>query len=271
MLGNTKQKSAKSTQQIPSGSELSNEKLSGALLRGLEILKCFRPGHLSLGNSDIAAATGLPKATVSRLIRTLWQGGYLTYNDDAGKFSLGATVLTFGFAFLSSMPVIHFAHEPMQQLANFSGGAVSLAYPDRFEMIYVDRCTGEAMPYLLGVGSSIEMVGTAAGRAYIAGLQQTDREELLTRLARHHKDKWSELLPRIQDAIRQVGERGYCIVDGEWQRNVRAVASPLCFRDGRTVLAINCAVGSFAVTVERLSTELGPRVYHLTQTLNRQF
>lgn len=249
----------------------SNEKLSGSLLRGLEILKCFRPGRAVLGNGDIAAATGLPKATVSRLTRTLWQAGYLVYDRDAGKFSLGATLLGFGFTFLSNMPILHVAHEPMQQLANFSGGAVSLAYPDRLEMIYIDRCTSETMPYFLGIGASIEMARTAAGRAYIAALEERKREELLSRLASHNKKDWADLLPRIEDAIRQVAERGFCVVDGEWQRNVRAVASPLLFRDGRTVVTINCAVASYAVTVERLNGELGPRIHHLARTLSLQF
>lgn len=252
-------------------SALPNENPSGSLLRGLEIIKCFRPGRAVLGNGDIAAATGLPKATVSRLTRALWQAGYLVYDRDAGKFSLGATLLSFGFTFLSNMPILHVAHEPMQQLANFSGGAVSLAYPDRVEMIYIDRCTSETMPYFLGIGASIDMVRTAAGRAYIAALEKSKREELLGRLASHHKSDWAHLLPRIEEAIRQVAERGFCVVDGEWQRNVRAVASPLLFRDGRTVLTINCAVASYAATVDRLNTELGPRIHYLSRTLSLQF
>ena len=115
------------------------------------------------------------------------------------------------------------------------------------------------------------MVRTAAGRAYIAALGESEREELLGRLASHHKSDWAHLLPRIEEAIRQVAERGFCVVDGEWQRNVRAVASPLLFRDGRTILTINCAVASYAVPVERLNAELGSRIHHLSRTLSLQF
>jgi hypothetical protein len=42
-----------------------------ALARGLEVLTCFKPGDRFLGNGQIAARTGVPKATVSRLTQTL--------------------------------------------------------------------------------------------------------------------------------------------------------------------------------------------------------
>ena len=38
-----------------------------ALARGLEILRCFSRKDRELGNGDIAARTGLPRPTVTRL------------------------------------------------------------------------------------------------------------------------------------------------------------------------------------------------------------
>ncbi|HEX8478422.1 MAG TPA: helix-turn-helix domain-containing protein, partial [Telluria sp.] len=42
-----------------------------ALARGLEILRCFRPGESLLSNSEMARRTGMPKPTISRLTHTL--------------------------------------------------------------------------------------------------------------------------------------------------------------------------------------------------------
>lgn len=42
-----------------------------AIARAFEILRSFRPGEGALGNSELSSATGLPKATVSRLTHTL--------------------------------------------------------------------------------------------------------------------------------------------------------------------------------------------------------
>ena len=50
-----------------------------ALSRGLDVLRCFRASDPMLGNQEIAARTGLPKPTVSRLTHTLTRLGYLIY------------------------------------------------------------------------------------------------------------------------------------------------------------------------------------------------
>ena len=50
---------------------LDDRKFVVALARGLEVLRAFTPSEGLLGNQEIAARTGLPKATVSRLTYTL--------------------------------------------------------------------------------------------------------------------------------------------------------------------------------------------------------
>ncbi|HEU0221229.1 MAG TPA: helix-turn-helix domain-containing protein, partial [Paracoccaceae bacterium] len=51
-----------------------------ALARGLEVLGAFRMKDGALGNSEIAARTGMPAATVSRITPTLTRLGYLTFH-----------------------------------------------------------------------------------------------------------------------------------------------------------------------------------------------
>ena len=38
-----------------------------ALARGLEVLRCFRPGEVYLSNAEMARRTSIPKPTISRL------------------------------------------------------------------------------------------------------------------------------------------------------------------------------------------------------------
>ena len=55
-----------------------------ALARGLEVLRCFRPGEVFLSNADMAKRTAIPKPTISRLTYTLTKLGYLNYSDSLG-------------------------------------------------------------------------------------------------------------------------------------------------------------------------------------------
>ena len=241
---------------------------SGALLRGLEVLQAFAPERAFLGNAEISAATGLPKPTVSRLTRALVEAGYLGYEPVRGKYQLRPRVLTLGFSVLSNMKVLPIAHEQLQRLATASCCAVSLAWPDTPHMIYLDRCTGEALPYFFSIGSAIDMARTATGRAYLASLDPNALEITLRKLAPHYPDDWQPLRDAIMLAVSEVAERGFCLVDTTWRQNIRGVAAPLVSRDGRTRMSINCVTPTFAMDRETLVGKWGPLLANTAQALS---
>ena len=55
------------------------------LARGLEILRCFTPDAVLLGNNQLASRTRLSRPTVSRFTYTLTQLGYLRTEKQPGK------------------------------------------------------------------------------------------------------------------------------------------------------------------------------------------
>lgn len=241
---------------------------SGALLRGLEVLQAFGPDRALLGNAEIAAATGLPKPTVSRLTRALVEAGYLDYESERGKYQLRPRVLTLGFSLLSNMKILPIAHEQLQKLATASGCAASLAWPDAPNMIYLDRCTSETLPYFFSVGSAVDMARTATGRAYLASLDPDAREVVLRKLAPYHQNDWTSLREAIATAATEVSRKGFCLVDTTWRPNIRGIAAPLVSKDGRTRLSINCVAPSFAMDRKTLESKWGPALANIAQALS---
>jgi hypothetical protein len=130
------------------------------------------------------------------------------------------------------MKILPIAHEQLQRLTTASGRTVSLAWPDAPNMIYLDRCAGEAMPYFFRVGSAIDMARAATGHAYIAALDEPSRAGVMRVLANDRPDDWSSVEAAIQLAVQDVAERGFCLVDTTWRRNIRGIAAPLVSRDG---------------------------------------
>jgi DNA-binding IclR family transcriptional regulator len=266
------------TPLVPQTGEASDDdsRPNGALLRGLEVLQAFKAGHGMLGNKELAQATGLPKATLSRLTRALVEAGYLAYDPSRAKYQLRPRVLKLGFSLIGNLPILPAAHDHMRRFANESGCAVSLAAADDCEMIYLDRCTGETMPYFFSTGSTIEMARTAGGHAYLAGLPEAERQDMLARLATVYSQScgseiWSELLSQIARSVAEIETRGFCLVDRTWRRNIRAIAAPLLSRDGRQLLAVSCVAPIHTMETERLIDDCGPRLLHLVETLAQQF
>lgn len=240
---------------------------SGALLRGLDVLQAFGPEKDALGNAEIAAATGLPKPTVSRLTRALVDAGYLNYDAERGKYRLRPRVLTLGFSLLNNMKILPIAHEHLQRLALASGCTVSLAWPDAPNMIYLDRCAGDQMPYFFSVGSAVDMARTATGQAYIAALDPASRRSLISGLKSHSPTDWTNVAKAIDQAVHSVAERGFCLVDNAWRRNIRGIAAPLISADGRTIMTVNCVTTTFAMSSEELVEKWAPGLLKVTQGL----
>ena len=105
------------------------------LERGLEVLHAFRPLIDFLGNGELAERTGLPKATVSRLSRTLVRTGFLEHLPRLRAYRLAVPVLSLAHAMRLGCPVLQVGTPMTCALAEKAHVNVGLAAPDRDSMV----------------------------------------------------------------------------------------------------------------------------------------
>jgi DNA-binding IclR family transcriptional regulator len=241
-----------------------------ALARGLELLACFRSGDKLLGNQELAERSKLPKSTVSRLTYTLTKLGYLQYDESLGKYRLGTATLALGSAMLSKLDIRQLARPMMLELANFSHAMVSLGLRDRLNMIYVENCRSQAALTLsLDVGARIPIATTAMGRAYLAAVPQSERDEILERVREMDEAAWPGIRDKVQRAIDQFQELGCCTSFGDWQPDVNAIAIAFRPGEGGAPLSINCGGPAFNLSPEFLLQEVRPRLLEIVRQLQR--
>jgi DNA-binding IclR family transcriptional regulator len=239
-----------------------------ALARGLDILRCFSRKDRELGNTEIAARTGLPKPTVSRLAFTLWQMGYLTHSPDTGRYALSVGVLAFSNAYLGTLDVRNVARPLMQELADSLAATVSLGAPDpsSLHMVFLEICQGAGQMFRMSmdVGSRVPHGSTAMGRAYLAALPSREREERLTRYRKATpRPQWNEIRAGIDRAVRDYERLGFCLSVGEWNKDVWSVGTPLVAREGGRIVAFNCSGPIFDITRAQIIQTIGPRLLAL--------
>ena len=248
--------------------EVKDRQFVTALARGLEILRAFTPQRPFLGNQELAASTGLPKPTISRLTHTLTRLGYLTYSERLGKYQLGMRVLALGFAALSNMGVRDVARPLMQELADYANVPVSLGSRDRLNVVYVEHCRSTAAVTLrLDIGSRLPLATTAMGRALLAALPEGERRYLMGHMARREPEKWPRIQAGIEQAIEDYHTHGFVLSVGDWDRDVSAVGVPFIPSDGSGILAFNCGGPSFLLPRQRLLLDLGPRLVNLVRNV----
>jgi DNA-binding IclR family transcriptional regulator len=242
-----------------------------ALERGLSVLRIFPPGNRPLGNAEIAAAVGLPKATVTRITFTLTKLGYLRYDTDRRKYQLGPGVLSLGYNVLAQMEIRDTARPLMRELADYADASVYLAVPDGTDMVYVEACRAPtSMVIRLGVGSRVPMAQTSIGRAYLAALPEGERDNLLERIAKtYSKADW----PRIhKEALEEIGasqQRGYAVTIGGWISESNSAGCAIRRVDGYPLYGVNVGGLASVITERRIHADLGPRVAKLARQIEK--
>jgi len=240
------------------------------LARGLSVLRAFRAHGGPMGNKELAELTGIPKATITRITHTLCQLGYLTQDKNRGKYRLSVAVLTLAYPVLSQSRIRQLAHDRLTELAKITGCTIALAAAntDRVSMVYLDVFNDNAANRLrMDIGIRADMARSALGRAFLAGLDEGERQVYYEHLEAANGNNWPALRERIETAIEQVDNRGFCLVDGEWLRNTIGVGAVLRAGESGEVMAVNCGAPSFAISAEKMTSEIGPRLVHLVGQL----
>lgn len=201
-----------------------------SLARGLEILRCFKPGVGMLSNGEIAQMTRLPKATVSRLTQTLVTSGFLRYDARQNGYRPGYALLSMGHAVSLDSDIVRIAAPFMHELGQAHGLNVGLCVGDQTDMVYLTAVQYDAtrLTRRYAPGTRRPMYGTAIGSAYLSTLPTSQRLPLIASMRERCGEKWPAIDRTMQRCAKKMRTRGYC--DVAWDDAV-SVAAPMLLPD----------------------------------------
>lgn len=239
-----------------------------SLAKGLKILECFQSENRYLGNREIADKTGIPKATVSRLVYTLTNLGYLKQSEDSNKYKYGPEILNLSYSLLSSYRIRSVARGLMQNLAEYSQGAVNIAVSEGLNMVYLDTYRNvSSLLIQLDVGSKLPLNSSALGRAYLCAISKEKRDEMLNLIRQEDRLNWPEIKANVDQALEDYNRYGYCQSLGGWRSEINAVGVPLILNDGFGVVSFSCGGPSFLMTKDKIENDIGPRLRYLVRNV----
>lgn len=213
------------------------------------------------GISELARATGLHKATVHRLIKTLLQLGLVELGPDGARYRLGLRLLELGGRVLARLDVREVARPYLADLRDRTRLTVHMAVLDGTDVVYVEKLDSPANLRMASfVGTRSPAYCTALGKAILAVLPEREREAILQR---------TRLVPRTPqtittvEALRQelaaTRARGFAIDNVENEEGIRCVGAPVYGHGGRVVASVSVSGPIFSVTLDRVD-ELGRAV-----------
>lgn len=243
-------------------------KMVAPLARSLAVLGAFAPRNDWLGNRDLAARTGLPASTVSRIVRALASLGHLQYSPSQRKYRLTAAVLSLGYAASSSTDLQHVECLQMQAFAEQHNVHVSLGTRDRLDVIVLgtwSRPDSQSTRHL-EVGVRLGIASSPIGWALLAALPEAERLYLMQHVERRPPREWGSLRRRSGEAIAEIRQKGFCSSLGGWHEDRGIVATPLTPAD-RAPLVLACVVPSSQLTRARVERVLGPGLRGMARAL----
>jgi len=211
-----------------------------SVARALRVIQCFDERSPVLTLSEVAARAELTRATARRLLLTLAELGFVSF-DGGREFALTPRVLDLGYSYLSSMGFADIARPFIQEASRKANESCSISVLSGDDIVYVSRIhTERIMSISLAIGSHLPAVVTSMGRVLLAHLEDEELDRRLPEMELKRFTPRTVTSPRrLRTLLAGVREHGYAIVEGELEIGLSSIAVPLYAEGGDVIAAIN--------------------------------
>ena len=219
------------------------------LQRGLAILDYIAASGGPVRMSDVAEHFNIDKANASRLLQTLYEGGYAD-RTDGRHYVLGKKMLGEGGHQLEGVIALRErTHSLLQGLVEASGECAHLAVLVTDKVWYIDKVSS---PQVLRVDHPVGALSplhcTALGKAFLTFMPK----QLTGEMARYTEHTIVDMAD-MERELAESNRRGYAVDDEEFSPGVRCVAAPIRDQNGRMVAAVGLSGPASRVDQNRLA------------------
>lgn len=240
-----------------------------SLARGLSVIRAFSRSRPSMTLSEVAASADMNRAAARRFLLTLVREGYA--ETDGKYFRLRPKILELGFSALSSLTFAEIAEPPMDDLAAEIGETCLAAVLDGEDCVYVARATAPRVVSVdIDVGSSLPAFAMSTGRVLLAALTDEELDRWLDEFRpSKYTDRTITSRARIKEDVIEVREKGWSIVDQEYEIGFRSLSVPIKDQSGAIVAALNICCPSPRVSLETMRREFLPAARRTAEEIQR--
>lgn len=259
-----------------------------SLQRGLEILRNFRVGDNSLSIGDLSARSGLPRATVARLINTLAAHRFVCPIPGTDRYRADVACQSVGRALLSNHPLVLAGQAGLRSFAEHFGVDLIIAVRERLDMICIAHRQGASAETAAGrnqkrahdmqsaTGALLPIASTAVGRAWLWSQPGHVQGEIVQHIrADVSTPAGGGAMPQVYRAFQELEEYGFCTQSGEGPRGGSStlpidasIAAPIVVA-GQTGGALACLAEPGRGDIVKLAGTLGPELVALAQQIGR--
>ena len=221
----------------------------------LRVLECFTIDETEKRVTEIARELNIAKSTVSRLLKTLLNKGYVKKNQETKKYFLGTKILTLHSSLISHMEIIKEAHPSLEQLARETSESIQLAELEGSNVIYIEQIPSSyPIQIFAHIGRINPIHCTSSGKLLLA----YQKEEIIDKILKINFHKYTSSTvtnPNIlKEELREIKELGYCFIENQFVEGIASIAAPIKDHNNNVVATV-----SLVGPVQRINTDKIPR------------
>jgi DNA-binding IclR family transcriptional regulator len=216
--------------------------------RLLEILFAFRPEQSDLSLTELARHTGIPHATVRRLVLELVEAGALERRRD-GRFTVGLRLWQLGTLAPLTESLRTLAQPFMEDLYTALRQHVQLAVLEGQQAVVIERLSApKAVGLVSQVGGGLPLHCSGVGKVLLSHGGADLIESVLGGHLHRHTPGTVVDPDLLRQQIATIRQTGTATVRGELTENADSVATRIVDGDGRVVAALSVVVRSGSAT-----------------------
>ena len=195
--------------------------------RALLILGQFSVATPALTISELSRCTGLPVATVFRLLGELEAGQYVE-KSPRGRFRLGKRLWEMGLLTPLHARLRESALPFLLNLQYKSGETVQFAIQDGAAALYIEKLTNEeSVPQQSRIGARMPLHATGLGKAMLAFSKPEVLDEVLAQPLKPYTPNTLVDPDSFRQELHQIRNRGYATSSEEYVPGSMSIAAPV--------------------------------------------
>jgi DNA-binding IclR family transcriptional regulator len=192
----------------------------------LDILDCFDPTSPELAVTEVARRLGIPKSTVSRVLKTMARRGMTEQAEDSKRYSVGPLPLRLGQLYRARTQTLDLVATATERLASETGFTGYVGILDGADVVILRLTQGRyPVRIVLEPGYRVPAFATAMGQALLALEPDTVLRTMLPAVLVHELTGLRKTLTTLLHELAAIRRQGCAEVSEATFPGIRAVGA----------------------------------------------
>ena len=195
-------------------------------------------------HTEIAEELGIPKSSLTQLLKTLLQRGYLDYFPQTKGYGLGPAIAKLAKRENDSGDLITAAGPILAWMSSETKETCALNFikGDKSEVV-ASEMSPQRLNYTMHSGDVAPLYATSGGKALLARLPEVMLDEYLARVTFEPiTPRTIQSVERLRAELEAIRKTGFAYVTEEFTPGITGVAVPILSQSGYPLASLNVAI-----------------------------